>query len=137
MMKGAAPYRSTSLPAHGDTSIECDAGRILQVASNLVANALRHAAGKVVTVEVAGLAWEVVLSVHNDGPPIPPELLPHVFQPFRQDEGSGAPIGSSGLGLFIVREIVAAHDGTVAVTSNAESGTTFTVRLPRQVSAAR
>lgn len=120
------------LLAHGDTSVECDAGRILQVASNLVANALRHAAGQEVTVEVAGLPSEVVLSVHNDGPPIPPELLPHVFQPFRQDEGSGAPVGSSGLGLFIVREIVAAHDGSVAVTSDAESGTTFTVHLPRE-----
>lgn len=125
------------LLAQGDTSLECDAGRILQVASNLVANALRHAADKGVTVEVAGLPSEVVLSVHNDGPPIPPELLPHVFQPFRQDQDSGAPVGSSGLGLFIVREIVAAHGGSVAVTSDAESGTTFTVRLPRQASAAR
>jgi signal transduction histidine kinase len=120
-----------SFVARGDTTIECDRGRMLQVASNLVGNALRHGGSGTVRVEVAGNAAEVVLSVHNDGPRIDPELLPHVFEPFRQGADPGASLGGTGLGLFIVREIVTAHGGTVAVASDATSGTTFTVRLPR------
>jgi signal transduction histidine kinase len=120
-----------SFVARGDVTIDGDRGRMLQIASNLVANALRHAASGAVRVEVAGDAAEVVLSVHNDGPRIDPELLPHVFEPFRQGAEPGVNLGSSGLGLFIVREIVTAHGGTVAVASDATSGTTFTVRLPR------
>jgi signal transduction histidine kinase len=120
-----------SFVASGDTTVECDRGRMLQIASNLVGNALRHGGGGTVGVEVAGDAAEVVLSVHNDGPLIDPELLPFVFEPFRQGADPGAKLGSTGLGLFIVREIVTAHGGTVAVASDAKSGTTFSVRLPR------
>ncbi|HET7752541.1 MAG TPA: GAF domain-containing sensor histidine kinase [Anaeromyxobacteraceae bacterium] len=125
-----------ALDVDGDTRIECDAGRILQVASNLLANALRHSGGGTVRVEVAGATDEVVLSVHNDGPKIDPELLPHVFEPFRQGDDPDVHVGSSGLGLFIVREIVSAHLGAVDVTSTATEGTTFAVHLPRRERAA-
>jgi signal transduction histidine kinase len=120
------------LTASGDTVIGCDPGRIVQVASNLVANALRHGSGEPVDVRVAGNGDAVVLSVHNAGPAIPPELLPHVFEPFRQASEPGANVGSTGLGLFIVREIVSAHGGSVDVVSDATAGTTFTVRIPRE-----
>jgi signal transduction histidine kinase len=120
-----------SLVARGDTFAQCDPGRILQIASNLVANAIRHGGIGTIRVEVVGQDTEVVLSVHNDGRAIAPDLLPHVFEPFRQGGDAGADVGSTGLGLFIVREIVAAHGGSVALTSEARRGTTFTVRLPR------
>jgi signal transduction histidine kinase len=123
--------RRAGLVVHGDTSLDCDAGRILQVASNLVGNALRHGGASAIRIEVEGTDGEVVLSVHNAGPAIPPELLPYVFEPFRQGVEPSAQVGSTGLGLFIVREIVSAHGGTVEVASTAASGTTFTVRLPR------
>ena len=123
--------RRAGLDARGDTSLECDPGRILQVASNLLGNALRHGGAGAVRVQVEGTAAEVVLSVHNAGPAIPPELLPHLFEPFRQGVEPSAQVGSTGLGLFIVREIVNAHGGSVDVTSTATAGTTFTVRLPR------
>jgi phosphoserine phosphatase RsbU/P len=79
---------------------------------------------------------EVLLEVANRGPAIPPELLPHVFEPFRQrkrKEGSMSP-GSAGLGLglYIVQQIVAAHGGAVGARSCDETGTVFSVHLPRE-----
>ena len=70
-----------------------------------------------------------MLKVHNDGQPIPAAVLPHVFDPFRRGEEHGVR-DSLGLGLYIVRQIVAAHGGRVEVRSDHETGTTFVVHLP-------
>jgi phosphoserine phosphatase RsbU/P len=67
--------------------------------------------------------------VHNDGPPIPPSVLPYVFEPFERGEAHEAR-DSLGLGLYIVKQIVSAHAGHIEVRSDRESGTTFVVRLP-------
>jgi signal transduction histidine kinase len=76
----------------------------------------------------------VTLRVHNTGAPIPPDVLPHVFDPFRRartpNPADGAPAGL-GLGLFIACEITRAHGGEIRVTSDAARGTTFVVTLPR------
>jgi signal transduction histidine kinase len=69
-----------------------------------------------------------VLEVHNVGPPIDPGLLPTLFDPFRRGQRSA---NGLGLGLYIVREIVRAHHGTVEVASTPADGTTFTVTLPK------
>ena len=69
-----------------------------------------------------------VVTVRNGGPAIPAEQLPNLFDAFRR--GGKSPAGL-GLGLFIVREIVRAHEGTIDVASSSE-GTTFTMRLPRE-----
>ncbi|HET8538848.1 MAG TPA: ATP-binding protein [Anaeromyxobacter sp.] len=128
---------SARLPliTEGDLVVEADEGRIGQVVSNLVGNALQHGVGAPMQVRATGRGEEVVLTVRNEGPPIPPASLPHVFEPFWKghgsDQGQSRRDGSIGLGLFIVREIVKAHDGTVEVRSEAGSGTTFTVILPR------
>ena len=73
--------------------------------------------------------------VHNHGLPIPPEALQVIFNPLVQVAMSESapherPSTSLGLGLFISREIALAHGGTIEVTSTAETGTSFTVRLP-------
>jgi signal transduction histidine kinase len=125
--------RRLSLITDGDLVLEADEGRLGQVFSNVIGNALQHGGGKQVEVGASGRGAELVVTVHNDGPPIEPAELPHIFEPFWR----GAPAhqarenGSIGLGLFIVSEIVKAHGGTVEVRSEAGSGTTFTVRLPR------
>jgi signal transduction histidine kinase len=79
----------------------------------------------------------VVLSVHNEGMPIPPEALPTLFDPLVRhatvESASQRAPGSIGLGLYIVREIVNAHGGTIEVASTAQQGTTFIVRIPRQL----
>jgi len=84
--------------------------------------------------EREGRGKEVVIEVHNDGSPIPPALLANIFEPMvshaRKDEDMRST--SVGLGLHIAREIVLAHGGTVTVTSTAEEGTTFSVRLPHR-----
>ncbi|MFY0521974.1 sensor histidine kinase [Archangium gephyra] len=114
----------------GTYSGEWDPDRLAQVISNLVGNALHHGASHT-PVEVA-LHQEdstLVLTVHNQGAPIPEALLPHVFDPFR-GSGGGSRQGL-GLGLYIVQQILQAHGGSISVDSRADSGTTFTVRLPR------
>lgn len=130
----------------GDVNGVWDVGRIRQVISNLVGNAIQHgspdgpitlsATSAVTPSAGSGSAdSDVVLSVHNEGPPIPPDLLPTLFDPLKryatQESAADRTPGSIGLGLYIVREIVAANGGTVSVTSTAEEGTTFTVFMPR------
>jgi signal transduction histidine kinase len=79
-------------------------------------------------------AGSVVLEVHNEGPPIPPEVQAILFDPFRrgpQVTSREAPSDGLGLGLFISRQIVEAHGGSLDVTSEPGLGTAFTVRLPK------
>jgi signal transduction histidine kinase len=112
-----------------------DPDRLAQLVSNLVSNALHYSPeGTPVRVTLREEGDRVRLAVHNAGSPIPPELLPHIFDPFRRgaqeaEAQSAAP--GLGLGLFIAREIAKAHGGTIEVTSDATSGTTFLVSLPR------
>ncbi len=108
-----------------------DGPRLHQVVANLLANARTHTpAGTQVTVGVAEQAGAVVLTVTDDGPGIPEALVPQLFERFsRGDSSRSRAAGSTGLGLSIVAAVVAAHRGTVGVTS--EPGhTVFSVRLP-------
>jgi PAS domain S-box-containing protein len=105
-----------------------DADRIAQVVQNLVWNAIEHSGGHPVRVCLGRRNDRAVLEVHNGGPPIPEELKPVLFEPFRtsRDEGSH----NLGLGLYISKVIVDAHGGELHVRSSSEEGTTFRVSLP-------
>jgi PAS domain S-box-containing protein len=130
-LRSLAGGRELSLSVSGDTAILADPGRLHQVVSNLAGNAVQHGEGPI-EVALQAADEELCLSVHNGGRPIPPEVLPELFEPFRRGERQPAgEKGSIGLGLFIVREVARAHGGEVEVRSNDESGTTFIVRLPR------
>ncbi|WP_375769524.1 PAS domain S-box protein [Archangium gephyra] len=108
-----------------------DGERMRQVLSNLLSNALRHSRqGTAVSVRAKELAGEVELVVSNEGEPIPAELVPVLFEPFRRGLSKFRPAGSLGLGLFIVHQVVVGHGGRVEVGTG-EAGTTFTVRVPR------
>ncbi|MFD0022702.1 ATP-binding protein [Streptomyces sp. NPDC058382] len=114
-------------------TVRADPTRIQQVLVNLLANARTHTPpGTTVTARVragAGHPW-VTLEVRDDGPGIPPELLPHVFERFaRGDASRSRHAGSTGLGLAIVQAVVAAHDGVVEVRS-VPGDTVFAVHLP-------
>jgi signal transduction histidine kinase len=126
------PDREIGLEAPDAAPASGDPERLAQVISNLVGNAIQHGPpGAPVRVGVRADARALVVTVHNAGPPIAPELLPDVFEPFRQGLGAAHDAnGSVGLGLFIVRELVRAHGGTAEVESTVERGTTFTIRLP-------
>jgi signal transduction histidine kinase len=126
------PDRELAVTVHGDPFGVWDRDRLLQVMSNLVGNACQHGGpARQVAVAIDGRAADaVVLSVGNDGV-IPAALRPVLFEPFRgRDDRDGDGRGL-GLGLFIVREIVRAHHGSIDVTSTASQGTTFVVCLPR------
>lgn len=130
------PQRRIHLELHGEAQGVWDGARLSQLLSNLVGNALEHSGPDAdVTVRCSDAeGGQVVLQVHNPGPPIPNELLPSLFDPFRQAPSvreSGTRSSGLGLGLFVVREIARAHGGSVEVHSTREHGTTFRVRLPR------
>jgi signal transduction histidine kinase len=103
-----------------------DPERIIQVLDNLVTNAVRYGTGKV-TVRLSRSGSNIVIAVHNNGAPIPPDKLDTLFDPYRRATSSR---GGVGLGLYIVDQIARAHGGSVQVTSTAEAGTTFAVQLP-------
>jgi PAS domain S-box-containing protein len=132
-LEAANPLSSINLRMSGDPSGMWDPDRLDQVVSNLVGNALEHTAANVpVDVIVERRGGVVRLLVHNGGPPIAPEVLPTIFDPFRGSTPNqrGRPSHGLGLGLYISRQIVAAHGGTLEVESTAENGTTFTATLP-------
>ncbi|BDG05158.1 sensor histidine kinase [Anaeromyxobacter oryzae] len=134
-LEAAQPGRTVELELRGDGRGTWDPARLAQVVSNLVGNALKHGARQgIVRVSVdADGDDDVVLEVANGGPAISPELMAVLFEPFHRGPapGDASHARGLGLGLYIVREIVGAHGGTVSVASSDEDGTTFTVRLPR------
>jgi signal transduction histidine kinase len=131
-LRAAHPGRDIALDARGELRGRWDVGRMGQVISNLVGNALTHGARESpVTVSVTSDHDSVVLAVTNRGPTIPDDALGRLFEPFWQGPEDGAARSRGlGLGLFIAQQIVKAHGGGIAVRSLDEQ-TTFTVRLPR------
>jgi two-component system sensor histidine kinase/response regulator len=133
--EAAHPARHIELRHEGDLRGEWDAGRLEQVLSNLIGNALRHGSqGTPVLVTVLDEGDHVALSVHNEGH-IAPTLLPRVFEPFQASRDSRAKGEGLGLGLYIVQQLVFAHEGTAEVRSLPSDGTTFLIRLPRTAAA--
>lgn len=110
-----------------------DEGRLSQVISNLVANALKYSPPTtVVRVEAHQIPTHVILSIHNEGAAIPPGQHKALFEPFyRSPEASETALPGWGLGLAISQEIVHQHGGKVWLESSEEQGTTFFVELPR------
>ncbi len=107
----------------------CDPDRIVQMLSNLVANAVAHGAADqpiIVSGEIAdGL---IRLAVENGGAPIPAEALPNLFEPFSRTDSQGAHAGL-GLGLYISKQIALGHGGDLRVRSD-PNGTAFTFSMP-------
>ncbi len=107
--------------------INLDPGRIRQVLSNLVANALRYTpSGGDITINYWQLDGNVYIDVHDSGPGISSEELPHVFERFYKSADSGG----MGLGLAIARHLVEAHSGSISAESPSGQGTTMHIVLP-------
>lgn len=111
-----------------------DRDRLEQVFSNLIGNAIHHGlATEPITIRAYADGELICVDVHNQGPPIREELQAKLFDPFRRGERSSRETRTAGLGLglFISRELVAAHGGDISIHSSAEHGATFRVALPR------
>jgi signal transduction histidine kinase len=121
------------LEVEGDVTGTWDPDRLAEALSNIAGNAIEHAApGTTVAVKAHADGPEVVVEISNRGEPIPEDVLPFIFEPFRrarQDRKSAT--GNLGLGLYIAKQIVHSGYGTLAAYS-ADGMTTFLMRLPRQ-----
>lgn len=134
-MQAIYPTRTFQLNCDDELPGEWDEARMSQMLSNLLGNAIQHGDGNSpVTVTVKGDRHGVELSVHNKGTPIPPKIMPKLFDRLFQgpsDQGVADNHSTSlGLGLYIAREIILAHGGTIEVQSSDMEGTTFAARLP-------
>ncbi len=109
-----------------------DPDRLKQLMLNLLDNALRYTpAPGTVTLELIQRNRWVIMRVHDTGPGIPAEQLPHIFERFyRGDQPHAQSRGGTGLGLAICKWIVEAHGGRITVASRAGIGSTFTIYLP-------
>jgi phosphoserine phosphatase RsbU/P len=127
----ASPGRTIELEQQGEARGTWDGDRLSQVMGNLLANALHYSpADSAVRVTTRADEDAVLISVHNTGSPIAPAVLPRLFKPLQRGVDQGSLVRSVGLGLYIVDQVVRAHGGTVEVESLADTGTTFSVRLP-------
>lgn len=137
-LEGSHPEAVVHYGATGSLRGEWDSDRLAQVLSNLVGNALQHGdTDQPIRVTAKGDRAGVVVAVHNAGPPIPENGQRDIFDPMvrcRHDAATGK-IGL-GLGLYIAKELVTAHGGTIELKSSDADGTTFTVRLPHHPSRA-
>ena len=121
---------SVTVDAPGDVVVAGDVDRLKQVLGALLDNALRHTPrGGVVAIE-ARAGRRVRMSVHDSGPGIDPEDLPHLFDRFYQaDPARDRSTGTSGLGLAIVRALVDAHGGTTGAENDSHGGARFWIEL--------
>ena len=126
---------------HSDCQISCniepglhitaDGPRVEQVVSNLLSNAVKYSDGSV-ALDAKTDATTLYVSIWNDGAPIPSQLIPELFEPMQRGANKTENLERSvGLGLYIVREAVKAHGGSLDVESSASQGTRFTVAIPQ------
>ena len=113
--------------------VRADAGRVIQVLTNLVSNGLRYTPrGGQVTLHASSSGGQVQVTVRDTGVGIPPEHLPHIFTRFyRVDKSRSRQAGGSGIGLTIAKHLVEAHGGRIWAESEGQGrGSAFTFTLP-------
>jgi signal transduction histidine kinase len=132
--RAANPERVVRTELSGDLKGRWDADRVAQMLVNLLRNAIEHGADDTpVRVTARGMADEIEISVHNEGAILQQQEVRELFQVMKASTGGRARGRRHlGLGLYIVDNIVRAHQGTIAVDSAQGRGTTLTVRLPRE-----
>jgi sigma-B regulation protein RsbU (phosphoserine phosphatase) len=130
-IKTAHPDRTIEKRLNLEHPFHCDHGRLAQLFSNLLGNAVTHGAiDKPIRIEATNDVNGLKLVVANGGKPIPPEAMERLFQPFHRGEVRSS-LQGLGLGLFIASEIARAHNGKLEVTSSLDE-TLFTFTAPSQ-----
>ncbi|HEU5360242.1 MAG TPA: ATP-binding protein [Candidatus Deferrimicrobiaceae bacterium] len=116
-----------------DATLRADLRNLTLALSNLVDNAIKHGVeGGHIRLSGEGREGAILLAVEDDGPGIPREHLPRIFERFyRVDKARSRDLGGTGLGLSIAKHIVEAHGGSIRAESQVGKGTRFLVRIPR------
>jgi signal transduction histidine kinase len=114
--------------------VQADSTRLAQVFDNLLGNAVKYAPGAEISVTLDVIDQQAYVSVRDTGPGIPPEHLDRLFQRFYRVPGTSAAVRGTGLGLYICRQLITAHKGTISVESIVGEGTSFHIYLPVQQS---
>src|SRR5450830_1696832 len=132
------PDRTIEFTADGDLIGTFDGARLAQAFSNLISNAIQHGFQQTsIHVSVHGDEKGIHFEVQNDGEVIPETKLRALFDPIKSfairppSERTVSRVQNLGLGLYVVKEIVRAHEGDIAVSSTAEAGVKFSVDIPR------
>ena len=131
-----APKRDIicQLPEGEEPQLVCDGQRIMQVMENLLSNALKYTSqGGAITLAGADHADCYEISVTDDGIGMTPDQIERVFEKFYRVDSSNTAVGGLGLGMYIVKEIVDAHHGAIAIDSRLGKGTCVKVTLPKNV----
>ena len=142
-VRAAHPERTFRLVTSGELVGQFDPARLQQVLSNLLGNAVLHGArNEPIILSARGDSDRITLEVTNYGEAISADHLQVIFNPLVQipaggHGGNGEAPSGLGLGLYIAREIVAMHGGTIVAKSSNEDGTVFSARLPRARAEAR
>ena len=129
------PEHEMRFAGSGDLRGSWDEARIKQALTNLIENATQHVTSKTpIAVSASGDGKQVLLTVHNHGSQVPEADRARIFEPLVRVAETSSPVVSAhmGLGLYIVRQIVQAHGGTVDLESTESAGTTFAITLPRE-----
>lgn len=134
------PDRQIILECKGELTGVWDGARMAQALSNLVSNAVQHGCKSApIRINVTEAKDEIIFEVQNEADVIPPAKLRTFFDPVRRfairptHERVMAGTKNLGLGLYVVKEIIRAHDGEITVASTESEGVTFTVKLPRKM----
>jgi signal transduction histidine kinase len=132
-IKLSNPNAIFKIEKSGDVTGTWDKLRLQQMIFNLASNAVTHSSDQQARIVVREADTEVVWRISNRSKPIPEDEQQQIFEPFvhKGDSASAQPSSGLGIGLFVVREIVEAHNGSIEAVFNERQGTTFTVRLPR------
>ncbi|MDQ2736548.1 MAG: HAMP domain-containing histidine kinase [Pseudomonadota bacterium] len=127
------PRRRLRLERRGDLHGVWDSNRLLQSVEALLTNASRLAPreGEIVLLADGDARDRIAVSIQSDGSPIDAQSFKEIFEPHQRSDPSRSTYAGLGLGLFIVREVVEAHGGSIDVAVNDIKRTTVTVSLPR------
>lgn len=131
-LQESVPENTISLQTNAQpTWVSGDAGRLEQMFYNLLNNAIKYSPnGGTVAITVAADANEATIAISDKGIGIPEDALPHLFKRFYRVGNNSQQISGSGIGLYVVKEIVNGHNGSIDVVSVPDHGSTFTVTLP-------
>ncbi len=110
--------------------IQGDPRRLAQVIENLLNNAIKYAPHSTIAVTIKEVDSEIVIAFQDTGPGIPAQYLPHLFGKFFRNPEQSVTLRGTGLGLYICRQIIKAHHGSISVNSTVGKGTTVFIHLP-------